>query len=94
LREQVRQRAERELHQYLNPFIGGPERNGWPFGRALRLAEISGVLQRIVGVEFVDEIQISTFDPSDATALRPAPPRLDLPHHAVICSDNHQITVR
>jgi len=88
---EVQQRAEAELYRYLNPYVGGPRGDGWPFGRDLHVSEIYGLLQRVPSVEFVDELHVSLAEPGGAAT--PAPPRLTIPPNGLICSDWHQVSV-
>lgn len=94
LLDQVRAEAERELYRYLNPFTGGPNGDGWPFGRDLHVSEIYGVLQRIRYVEFVEDVQLTVLETIGSGAGRPVDRRLSIPDQALICSGQHQITVR
>ncbi len=87
----VRLRAEAALNHYLNPYIGGPGRNGWPFGRALHMAEIYSLLQAIAGVEFVEDVQIMVSEPGSASRPQSVAPRLTIPPDALICPGQHQI---
>ena len=87
-------RAEAALYAYLNPYVGGPDGTGWEFGRDLHQAEVVGVLQRLEGVEFVDEVVVSLSEPGSSAKSTAAPNRLALPPHAVVCSDRHLVTVR
>ena len=89
----IRELAEAALYQYLNPFTGGSQGDGWPFGRDLHLSEIYGVLQRIPAVEFVEEVRVEIRDPGNPSASRPAPPRLEVPRHGLVCSAQHTVTV-
>jgi len=92
VRREVQRRAEAELYEFLNPFKGGTHRKGWPFGRDLYLTEVYGLLQRIPNVEFIDNVRLEIVDPGK-TASRPAPPRVEVGPHALVCSAQHQITV-
>ena len=96
VKAEIQRRAQTELYRYLNPFVGGPAGKGWPFGRDLQLGEIYGLLQRIPLVEFVEEVKLAVTEPGSAAgaAPRPAPPRLAVPRHGLICSNEHQIAVR
>lgn len=50
---------EAGLRRYLSPDEGGPERDGWPFGRPLRPSELVRVAQDAVGAEsFVERVAI------------------------------------
>ena len=94
LLEQVQAMAERDLYRYLNPFTGGPSDDGWPFGRDLHVSEIYGVLQRIRSVEFVEDVKLTVLETIGAGAGRPVDRRLAIPDQALICSGQHQITVK
>jgi len=91
---QVQAQAERDLYRYLNPFTGGPNGDGWPFGRDLHVSEIFGVLQRIRSVEFVEDVTLSVLETFGAGAGRPVDRRLAVPEQALICSGQHTIVVR
>ena len=91
---ETQQRAEAALYRYLNPYTGGPRGTGWPFGRDLHVSEIYGVLQRVAAIEFVEEARVGVVDPGSNAAPRPAPPRLELPPHGIICSGHHTVTVQ
>jgi predicted phage baseplate assembly protein len=88
----IRRRVETELYRYLSPYVGGPSRTGWPFGRDLHVSELYALLQGIPGVEFVDELHIAVRDPATGGSPQPAPPRLVLPPNGLICSDVHHVT--
>ena len=88
---QVQVQAETALYRYLNPFTGGPQENGWPFGRDLHVSEIYALLQRQTGVEFVEELQL--FLGADTNRTPILTPRLNVPPNAVVCSDVHRIRV-
>jgi predicted phage baseplate assembly protein len=90
----VKQRAEAVLYEYLNPFVGGPRGDGWPFGRELYQSEIYSLLQRVPHVEFVEEVRIRVGEQEGSAAASEAPARLALPRHGVICSDQHHVEVR
>jgi predicted phage baseplate assembly protein len=92
----VQQRAEEALYRYLNPYVGGPRGDGWPFGRALNRSEIYGLLQRIKGVEFVEDVQMSVSESGGGINLQPpalAERMVPVPRQGLICSDQHQVKV-
>jgi predicted phage baseplate assembly protein len=86
----VQRSAERDLYRYLNPLIGGPRGNGWPFGRDLSISELYGLLQRVRHVEFVEEVRLVVADRGNAAAESTAA-RLIVPPFALICSGQHQV---
>ncbi|RAQ97525.1 putative baseplate assembly protein [Thermogemmatispora tikiterensis] len=93
--EAVQQEALEALRRYLNPYIGGPRANGWPFGRALNRSELYGLLQRIEHVEYVENLVISVGEATGAEKPLPANQQtVQIPRHGLICSGQHQIKVR
>jgi predicted phage baseplate assembly protein len=91
---EVQQQAEEALYRYLNPYVGGPRGDGWPFGRTLNRSELYSLLHGIENVEFVEDIQISMSEtggaaPGAAIAAR----SVTIPRHGLICSERHQIKV-
>ncbi|MBT0772872.1 putative baseplate assembly protein [Kineosporia sp. J2-2] len=60
---QVRERALDALYDFLDPMTGGPDGTGWPFGRPLRSGDLFAALQRLPGVELVDEVLLYPSDP-------------------------------
>jgi predicted phage baseplate assembly protein len=77
---------------YLNPITGGPEKAGWPFGRAVNVGEIYGVLQGIPGTEVVDDVRIFPSDPVTG-ARGGAVNRLVLEPNAIVFSHEHRVDV-
>lgn len=89
----LQKRTEAALYAYLNPYVGGPAGNGWPFGRALHISEVYGVLQRLPLVEFVEEVQINVREPGRSSAVQPVLSRLEIAPAAVVCSYQHRVTI-
>lgn len=92
LEANVKQRAEAELYRYLNPYTGGPDGTGWPFGRDLHVSELYGLLGRIPGVEFVEEIQMLVTEPGSSAKPQAVTPRLTVPRGALVCSEQHTVS--
>lgn len=84
--------AEKALNDYLNPYIGGPQGSGWPFGRDLHVSEIYALVQRIQGVEFVEEVKLALTEPGSQKS-QPVSQRLDVPPNALISSAQHRVVV-
>jgi predicted phage baseplate assembly protein len=85
-------RATEALFRYLNPIVGGSEGTGWPFGRPVQSGEIFAVLQRLAGVDLVEDVKLFGADPT--TGKRGGEvQRLDLPPHALVFSYAHQVRV-
>jgi predicted phage baseplate assembly protein len=80
------------LYEYLNPISGGPDRDGWPFGRPVQAGEIYGVLQRVPGVDLVEEVLL--FGANPVTGDRgPAVRRIDLAENSLAFSYQHEVLV-
>lgn len=78
------------LHRYFNPLVGGPERQGWPFGRPVHVGEVYAVLQRLTGCEFVEDARLFAADP--LTGQRgESTQRVDLDAGSLVFSYEHQI---
>jgi predicted phage baseplate assembly protein len=89
---QLRARALRALTAYLNPIVGGPDGDGWPFGRPVQAGEVFAVLQRLSGVDLVEEVRLFGADPTTGERGG-AVQRLDLPSNALVFSYGHQVRV-
>ncbi|MBV9581908.1 MAG: putative baseplate assembly protein, partial [Chloroflexi bacterium] len=92
--ENVRRAAERALYTYLSPYTGGPDGKGWPMGRDLHVSEIYARLQRVAGVEYVDEVRVTIPDPNSADGVQTVSPRLGLTSDAVLRSGQHKVLVQ
>jgi predicted phage baseplate assembly protein len=90
--EALRARALRALTAYLNPIVGGPDGDGWPFGRPVQAGEVFAVLQRLSGVDLVEEVRLFGADPTTGERGG-AVQRLDLPSNALVFSYGHQVRV-
>jgi predicted phage baseplate assembly protein len=88
----LRTRSVQALYDYFNPVSGGPDGEGWPFGRPVQSGEVFAVLQRLTGVELVEEIKL--FGANPVTGERGnAVARLDLPPNGLAFSYGHQVRV-
>ncbi|TQK44156.1 putative phage baseplate assembly protein [Streptomyces sp. SLBN-118] len=88
--ERLRIQALAALYSYFNPLTGGAEGTGWPFGRPVQAGEVFAVLQRLPGVELVEDVRLFPADP--LTGERGAPvPKVVLDPHALVYSFEHQV---
>lgn len=90
--ERLRARAIEALYRYLNPISGGPEGTGWPFGRPVQSGEVFAVLQRLSGVDMVEDVRLFGADPTTGQRGEAAS-RIDLGPQALVFSYEHQIRV-
>jgi len=78
------------LHRLLNPLTGGPEGNGWPFGRDLFVSDVYQSLQGIPDVHFIRGVEMY---PARAGGQAEGEPveELEVVAHGVIVSGRHEV---
>lgn len=54
----VEHRVRRRLETFLHPLSGGPDEEGWEPGRSVYLSDVSSVLERVEGVDYVQQVQL------------------------------------
>jgi hypothetical protein len=86
LRDEVLSR----LYRFLNPLTGGPDRNGWPFGRHLFVSDIYQCLQGIPNVLFVRGVDMFSAKPGGEAQGDPLEV-LEVVAHGVIASGRHTV---
>jgi predicted phage baseplate assembly protein len=91
--ELLRDRLLDALYSYINPLVGGPEGDGWPFGRELNLGEVFALLAGVEGVSGVEEVRIFLADLRTGER-REGRQRARLSSDAVFASFQHQVLVR
>ena len=91
--ERVREDALRQLYDFISPLAGGgPDGEGWPFGRPVQAGEIFGRLQQVRGVELVEDVRLFSADP--VTGVRGAEAaRIELEVNSLVFSYEHQVRV-
>jgi predicted phage baseplate assembly protein len=78
------------LYAFINPLTGGPEKNGWPFGRSIYLSDIYPCLQGIADVLFVRSVEMY---PVQEDGRRGNPVEsIELVAHGVVASALHHVT--
>lgn len=90
--DRVRREAHDALYRHLDPLTGGADSRGWPFGRPVQAGEIFAVLQRVAGVELVDEVVLHPADPLTGKRGDPTD-RIDLEPTALVFSFDHRVRV-
>ena len=91
--DRLRDEALTALYGYFNPLTGGPQGQGWPFGRPVHSGEVFAVLQQVPGVDLVEDVLLFPADP--ATGQRAAATtRIELDSHALVFSHHHQLRLR
>jgi predicted phage baseplate assembly protein len=88
----IRAEALDALYELLDPLRGGPDGTGWPFGRAVHSGEVFAVLQRVRGVDVVEDVRL--FGANPVTGERGQETnRLELPPRSLVFSYGHQVRV-
>jgi predicted phage baseplate assembly protein len=85
--------AMQALYAYFHPTRGGPDGQGWPFGRPVLAGEVFAVLGRLRGTEFVEEVRVFGADPVTGERGKAAE-RLEVEPHALVFSYQHQVMVQ
>jgi predicted phage baseplate assembly protein len=91
--DRVREDALDALYRFLSPLPGGgPDGAGWPFGRPVQSGEIFGLLQRVRGVELVEDVRLFSADPVSGGRGQEVT-RIDVAAHSLVFSFEHQIRI-
>ena len=85
--------AIQALNRYFHPLRGGPEGDGWPFGRPVHVGEVYAVLQRLDGTEFVEEASLYGANLETGERTRDPVERLELEANALVFSYLHRVRV-
>jgi predicted phage baseplate assembly protein len=90
--DRIHTEALAALYGYLNPISGGPDGDGWPFGRPVQSGEVYGLLQRIRGVDMVEDARL--FGANPVTGERGKETRkLELDPYSLLFSYEHHVRV-
>jgi hypothetical protein len=88
--ERVRADVERRLYHFLNPIVGGPYGNGWPFGRTLYPSDVYTCLQPVRGIEYIETLKLIVMRANGELEVNS---RLLVPTQGVIASGQHRVHV-
>ncbi len=91
---EVRTEVLRALYRLYHPLVGGPDGEGWPFGRSVQAHEVHAALARIPGVDMSKEVRVALFPAEQDTGRRSGSvERMDLPETGLVYSFDHQVRV-
>ena len=49
----------KRLKEFFHPLTGGPEKNGWEFGRDVHISDVYAMLENIPGVDHVETLKLN-----------------------------------
>ena len=83
----------KKLYALINPVNGGPDGDGWPWGRSLFHSEITALVQGIDGVEYVEGVRFFVIDTATGTRSK-VDGTITCPPNGLLASFNHNVTVK
>lgn len=90
----VRQRALDLLYEVLDPLVGGPSEQGWPFDADANASSLGELLETVDGVERVEEVLLFEGDLRTGTRHGPGRELVRLDPQSLFLSMAHQVVVR
>ena len=55
-------RAVQIVRDFFHPLTGGPNVQGWPFGRDVYVSTVYELLEHVPGVDYVEDVTLATDD--------------------------------
>jgi predicted phage baseplate assembly protein len=89
----LEQNALAALYGYFHPVTGGPDGTGWPFGRTVAPGEAYSVLNRVPGVEAVEDVRLYPALPLE-NKRDPQVAQIEVGPNELVFSWDHQVQVR
>ncbi len=80
------------LRRYFHPVAGGRNGTGWEFGRDVRVSEVYAVIQRVAGVDIVQNVELFVVNPESGES-ESAGDVVELFDTDLLLPANHQITM-
>lgn len=77
--------AKQRLAAFFHPLTGGPEGEGWDFGRGVAVSDVYALLEGIEGVDHVEHIIFSGFGEGDFVSISP---------NTLVANGEHTINAR
>ena len=90
--DEVRAAVAAKIREYLDPLFGGPDGEGWPFGRDLYLSEMQSVVQAVSGVEYAQDVTLYQVDIQTGQS-RAAGQKITVADDVLLLSYEHVVTV-
>lgn len=74
------------LARFLHPLVGGPEDDGWPFGRDVYLSDLAALLESVAGVDYVETLALTL-------AGSPVGEHVDVPGDRIVVAGPLRLTL-
>ena len=88
--QQLTADIEERLCRYINPLIGGPSGNGWPFGRNLSSSDVHTAIQGMTDIEYIQNVQLF---PVEEGKRQESTSVINISPDGLACSFQHEIIV-
>jgi predicted phage baseplate assembly protein len=88
--EKVAHDVERRLYHFINPVCGGPDGDGWAFGRSIFQSEVYAVIQAIAGVDYIEEVSLFPIKDGEREETTTS---IKIPANSLACSHKHEIVI-
>lgn len=69
-KQDVGPEAIKQVREFFHPLGGGPDGQGWPFGRDVYVSEVYELLERVPGVDYIEEVDLRPEQPDEASIQR------------------------
>ena len=91
----VRERAERWVVQFLDPYMGGVDGNGWPFGEVPRAEDLQHIITEIPEIRHVEQCEVlkAPKPGAPASVFRRLDPRSVKPRQLFVLSGSPTVVV-
>jgi predicted phage baseplate assembly protein len=91
----TRTRIAETLTEFLDPIRGGPDRDGWPFGRSVYQSEIYQTIENVDGVDYVKDIQLAKKGGSSTqTPAQEKKADIEIPPHSLVYLDPANLSLQ
>ncbi len=91
--DRLHQEVNDALTYFLHPLTGGPDGQGWAFGRHPHASDLYRVLEAIPNVDHVQQLDIAIATPLDSSPIHPLAAVETRRDRLLIYSGLHQITI-
>jgi hypothetical protein len=72
----VEHAAADALAKFLHPLTGGPDGDGWPFGRSVFVSDVAAILEDLAGVDHVEQLQLQIDSVAVGEVVKVPPDRM------------------